>query len=128
MDPAPLAHGGEIHECHALLDPVERQRTRRFIASAGQREDDAIAGQRLVTVVEHEEMPRLLEEPFFVHIAMVLAVEIDRVDQSTDDLLQGFERAVDLGFGDRSVLGIDDDRAHGGLRERVERQTGALSF
>jgi hypothetical protein len=52
----------------------------------------------------------------------------DRFDQSADNLLQGCQRAVDLGFGDRSVLGIDDDRAHGGLRERVAGQTGALSF
>jgi hypothetical protein len=61
---------------------------------------------------------------------MVVVVETvgKRLDQSADNLLQDLERTVDLGFGDDMVLGIDDDRAHGGLRERVAGQTGALSF
>ena len=50
---------------------------------------------------------------------MMVTVETltDRLDQAADDVLQGFERTVDLGFGDRAVFGIDDDRSHGEASE-----------
>lgn len=64
MCAAPLTHGIEIHERHALFDPVERQRAGRFIAVVGQCEDDAIAGQRLVAVAENEEVLRVVEKTF----------------------------------------------------------------
>src|SRR5262249_38097096 len=79
-------------------------------------DDHAIAGERLMAVFEHEEMLRMVEEAFFVDVAMVGFVEpvIDGLDQAADDLLKGFEGAVDLGDGDGTVFGVDDNGAHGG--------------
>jgi hypothetical protein len=69
----------------------------------------------LVAAVEHEEMLRLIVQPFFIDVAMVEFVESlgDGLDQSADNLLKGFQRAVDVSDGDRAVVGVDDDRAHG---------------
>jgi hypothetical protein len=46
-----------------------------------------------MTVTEHEEMLRALEQPFFVDVTMMIVVEavIDGLDQAADDLLKGFE-------------------------------------
>jgi len=68
-----------------------------------------------VAAVEHEEMLRLIVQPFFIDVAMVEFVETlgDGLDQSADNLLKGFNRAVDVSDGDRAVFGVDDYRADG---------------
>ena len=45
----------------------------------------------------------------------------DRLDQPADDLLKRFQRAVDIGCGDRPVFRIDNDRSHGEVSESVVR-------
>jgi hypothetical protein len=126
--PAPLMDGIEIHERHPLFDPVERQRAGCFVAIVGQCEDHAVASERLEAVPEHEEVLRAVEKPFFIDVTMVIVIETDRFDQSADNLLQNLERTVDFGFGDHVVLGIDDDRAHEGLRKRVRDKPGRSLF
>jgi len=68
MRPAPLARGFQIHESHALYHPVEQQGAGRLAAVVGGRQDDAIAGERLMTVREHEERLRVMEQPFFIDV------------------------------------------------------------
>src|SRR5262249_46536254 len=64
---------------------------------------------------EHEEMLRMIKQSFLIDVTMMMIVEAvsDGLDQAADNLLKGFEGTVDIGFRDRSVLGIDDDGAHG---------------
>ncbi len=42
-----------------------------------------------MTVTEHEEMLRVIEQSFFIDVAMVVVVEavIDGLDEAADDLL-----------------------------------------
>src|ERR1700741_4861181 len=51
---APAPDGVEIHEGHALFDPFERQAARRLVTVPGRGEDDAVGGERLMPVGEHE--------------------------------------------------------------------------
>src|ERR1700736_6379660 len=84
-----------------------------------------------MAVPEHEEMLRIVEEAFLIDVAMMAVVEagIDGLNEPADDLLEGFQRAVDLGFGDGVVFGVDDDRAHGEASgERVRDEPGARSL
>src|SRR6516164_5093135 len=112
---APLPRGLPIHEGHALLDPVEQEGAGALVAVVGRGEDHAIAGERLMAVLEHEEMFRAGQQSFVIDVAMMAFVEpvVDGRDQPTDNVLQGFERTVDLGNSDGPVLGIDDNDAHG---------------
>src|SRR5437870_8439752 len=91
-----------------------------------------MARERLMAVLEHEKILRVIEQAFLVDVAMVIVVEalVDRLDQAADDLLKGFEGTVDIGFGNRPVFGIYDDRAHGETSGSVVwgRTRGTLSF
>ena len=78
----PVIGGLQIHKGDPLLDPIECQGARRLAAIGGRAEDDAIAGKRLMPVCEQKEVLRVVEQPFFIDIAMVVVIEavIDRFD------------------------------------------------
>src|SRR6266851_5157106 len=105
---APAPDGVEIHEGYALFDPLERQAARRLVAVPGRGEDDAVAGERLMPVGEHEEMLRVVEQPFLVDVAVVFAVEalFDGLDQAADDLLKTVQGRDQIDFDDGAVAGL----------------------
>src|SRR6516164_6264709 len=72
---APLPRGLPIHEGHALLDPVEQEGAGALVAVVGRGEDHAIAGERLMAVLEHEEMFRAGQQSFVIDVAMMAFVE-----------------------------------------------------
>src|ERR1700737_2861793 len=113
---APAPDGEEIHEGHARFDPFEWQAARRLAAVTGRGEDDAVSGERLMPVGQHEEMLRAVEQPFLVEVAVVFVVEalFDGFDQAADDLLKTVQGRDQIDFDDGAVPGIDDDGSHGG--------------
>jgi hypothetical protein len=66
---------------------------------------------------EHEEMLRVVEQPFLVDVAVVFVVEalFDGLDQAADDLLKTVQGRDQIDFDDGAVPGFDDDGAHGGV-------------
>jgi hypothetical protein len=116
-DPGTTPDGAEVQEGHARFDPFERQAARRLVAVPGRGEDDAVARERLIPAGEHEEMLRVVEQPFLVDVAVMVFLEalIDGLDQAADDLLKTVQGREQIDFGDGAVAGIDDDGSHGGV-------------